>query len=138
MDVVTINFVAVFLAAVANMVIGAMWYSPMLFGTQWSALMGYKAKDLPKMQESAKKGYALMFAVSLVMAYVMAHFISYLGISTMQEAIQFGFWVWLGFVGATQVSDHIWSEKPMQLLYINSGYRIVSTIAMALVLTMWV
>ncbi|KXK09831.1 MAG: hypothetical protein UZ22_OP11002000995 [Microgenomates bacterium OLB23] len=138
MDLTSVNFVAIFLAAVANMVIGALWYSPTMFGTKWSALMGYKAKDLPKMQQAAKNGYAVMFVVSLVMAYVMAHFIQYLGITTVQEACQFGFWVWLGFVGATQISDHIWSEKPLQLLYINSGYRIVATITMALVLTLWV
>jgi hypothetical protein len=138
METVSINFIAVLLAAVSNMVIGAVWYSPMLFGKQWSSLMGYKDKDIPKMQEEAKTGYAVMFIVSIISAYVMAHFVQYLGISTVQEAATFGFWIWLGFVGAVQVSDHVWNGKPMQLLYINTSYRLVSTIAMALILTMWV
>jgi len=137
MELVSINFIAVLLAAVSNMVIGFFWYSPMLFGKQWMALMGIKEKDMGKMQEEAKNGYVLTFVAALAMAYVMAHFVGNLGLSTMGEAVQLGFWVWLGFIGATHVSDHVWIGKSMQLLYLNSGYRIVSTIVMALILTMW-
>jgi hypothetical protein len=42
---ITINYAAVLLAAVANMVVGMLWYGP-LFGKQWQALMGFNADSM--------------------------------------------------------------------------------------------
>ncbi len=137
METVDVNYVSVLLAAISNMVLGFLWYSPVLFGKQWMDLMGYKEKDMPKMQEEAKKGYMTSFVLAVLMAYVMAHFISYLGVETPMQAVQLGFWTWLGFVGNTQLGEQLWTGKPMQLFYLNTGYRLVSTVVMALILTMW-
>jgi hypothetical protein len=35
MTQIDINYVAVFVAALASMIIGAAWYSPILFGKEW-------------------------------------------------------------------------------------------------------
>lgn len=138
MENVDINYVSVILAAVSSMVLGFVWYSPALFGKPWMALMGFKEKDMGKMQEEAKKGYAVSFVLSIVTAYVIAHFVKLIGVVTIEQAVQLGFWTWLGFVGTTQLGDQLWGGQPMKLFYINSGYRLVSLIIMVLILTMWV
>ena len=51
---VEINWLAVLLAALANMVIGAVWYMPQLFGKEWQKIVGLKDKD---MKAGAPVGY---------------------------------------------------------------------------------
>src|SRR3989344_4713354 len=108
MQPVQINLMAVVLAAIASMVLGFVWYGP-LFGKQWMKLSGMTQKD---METAKKKGMEKMHAIammgSLVMAYVMTHFIQYVGAMTAELGAQLGFWLWLGFVATVQMSDVLW------------------------------
>jgi len=65
-------------AAIAGMLIGAFWYSPLLFGKLWMRLSGLTEKQL---NEAKKKGmgklYFIAFIGILVMSYVLAHFVDY-------------------------------------------------------------
>jgi hypothetical protein len=131
-----VNWLAVLAAGVINMIIGSLWYSPLLFLKPWMATLPKKEKENKNINMG--KIYGIMFVGALIMAYVMAMFTKIANTTLLDTGAMLGFWIWLGFVGAVQVSDHVWNGKPMQLLYINTSYRLVSTIAMALILTMWV
>ena len=50
-----VNYLAVLVAAIVNMVVGALWYSPLLFGKAWMKLTGFNKKQLKKAKEKAKK-----------------------------------------------------------------------------------
>ena len=132
-----INYIVVFLAAIASMVIGMFWYSPSIFGKEWMKMMGPKAKDMGKMDADTKKSIAIGFLVSLLGAYVLAHFVNWFQLETIQEAVQFSFWTWLGFIAAVQFSDMLWTKSPMKLFYINGGYRLVALVVMTSILTLW-
>ena len=71
MMMVSLNYWAILVAAVVNMVIGMVYYSPMAFGGLYGKLMGKKSTDM-KM-----KGYEfpVQFVASLVLVYVLAHFL---------------------------------------------------------------
>ncbi len=43
---ITINYWAVLAAAVASMIIGSIWYSPLLFAKKWLAAMGWSKEHL--------------------------------------------------------------------------------------------
>jgi hypothetical protein len=43
-----INYLAVLVAALVSMVIGGLWYSPLLFGNIWMKLSGITQKDVEK------------------------------------------------------------------------------------------
>ena len=49
---VSINYLAVLVAAIASIVLGFVWYGP-LFGKTWTQLMGF---DKKKMDDMKKKG----------------------------------------------------------------------------------
>jgi hypothetical protein len=132
-----INFVAVLAAAIANMAIGWFWYSTSGFGNQWMDLTGMRPKNKQEEEAMKKAGGPAMagaFVTSLVTAYVLAHFVSFLDLGTAMDGAQLGFWVWLGFAGATGLSDHLFSNKPMQLFYINTGYRLATFLVMGAIL----
>ena len=43
-----VNYLAVLVAAIVSMVIGGLWYSPLLFGNVWMKLSGITQKDVEK------------------------------------------------------------------------------------------
>ena len=135
----SVNYLSVFLAGVASMVVGFLWYSPMLFGNHWARAMGWDLTDSAKMAEMKKgagKSYAWSFVGSLVMAYVLAVFLGVAG-GDVWQGLCVAFWLWLGFVATVKFSDFLFSDKNVALFFINSGYQLASILAMALVIGWW-
>ena len=134
---VSINYLAVLVAAIASMVIGFIWYGP-LFGKMWMRMMGF---DKKKMDEAKKKGmgktYALAFLTSLIMSYVLAHFVSYLQAMTIADGAILGFWLWIGFFATTQLGMVMWEGKPVKLYILNTLHYLVTLIVMASILAVW-
>ena len=135
---IAINYFAVVVAAVAANALGALWYSPLLFGKQWVALMGWTPAQ---MEEAKKKGmgkmYAIQFLASLVSAYVMARFVGVWAANDAAAAWQLAFWAWLGFVAAGSIGAVLWENKSVKLYAINVVYSLVSLTIMAMILALW-
>ena len=134
MPQVHINFLAVLAAAVANMIIGSIWYSPGVFGRTWMSLIGKRMED---MKGGAGRAYAAAFVVALILAYVLAHFVGYTQAYSVGQGIQLGFWVWLGFVATTSTGDYIFAGRPRQLYFINNGYQLVTLLVNGALLAAW-
>lgn len=47
---IDVKCLAVFLAAISSMVVGFLWYSPLLCGKPWIKLMGYTDESLKSAQ----------------------------------------------------------------------------------------
>ena len=124
MFLVPINYLAVLLCGIAAMVIGFLWYGP-IFGMA-------KAKD------SMPQTYGLMFASSLVMAYVLDHFIWYAapGSITILIGVKTAVWAWLGLIATSSLSRWLFSpdKKPLKLLAVDTGYYLVTLMAMGAIL----
>jgi hypothetical protein len=76
---VDINWAAVLVAALINMVTGSLWYSKALFAKPWIKLTG--KKDM----EGGGVGYAVAMAGALVQAWIMAHFVVYASSNTLWQ-----------------------------------------------------
>src|SRR2546426_8436636 len=78
MPTANINILAVLVAAVLTFVLGAVWYSPVLFAKQWMAAQGYTPEKLEEMKRrGVTRAYAVSVLCYLVTAYVMALLASY-------------------------------------------------------------
>src|SRR5579884_480335 len=126
------NLVAIVAAIIVNMVLGALWYSPVLFAKPWMKLSGVSMDKINK--NSANAGYFISFLGSLIMAFVLSYFISLTGMKSLSSGIQIGFWAGLAFIAATMVSDYMFAGRPMKLFYINLGYRWLGLILMGAVI----
>lgn len=138
---VPINGWAVFVAAIASMAIGFVWYGP-LFGKVWIGMMGWTAADMTKAKaKGMTKQYVLMFIGSLVMAFVLAHALvfaqTYLQASDASSGFQVGFWNWLGFIAPVTLSSVLWEGKSWKLWILNNGYQLVTLIVMGYILAYW-
>lgn len=133
--VIDINYLAILVSAVAQMVVGSVWYSPVLFGRTWMKAVGKTETEIKK---SAKGGaYFWAFIASLVTAYVLAFAVQVVEATTITDAILLGFWLWLGFVVTTSAGVQIFEGRPLKLFILNTGYYLVSLIIMTIILTMW-
>jgi hypothetical protein len=132
---VHVNYLAVIVAAIANMVIGSLWYSPALFGKEWMRLTGHKMGS----GKGVSTAYIMAAVVSLVEAFVLARFITidaattYLPVNIM-EAVKVAAWVWVGFVATVVASSFIFEGRPMKLYQITVGYQLVSFLVMGAII----
>ena len=129
----SVNLLAVVVAAIASMVIGMLWYGP-IFGKQWIAHMGIKTKDMASMKKGAGKKSAQGFISTLVMSYVLAHFIAFTQAATIAEGAVIGFWLWLGFVATVTAGSVIWERRSKDLYFLNNAYQLVSLAVMGAIL----
>jgi hypothetical protein len=137
---VGINPWAVLVSAIAAMVIGFLWYSPILFANPWMRLMGIDPADKAKIAEMQKgKIYdlALAFVASVVSAVVLAKIIDLTSVNTILYGMKIGFAVWLGFVTTVQLTGALFGKQPTKLYLINTGHQLVCYLAMGAILAVW-
>lgn len=136
--IIEINYLAVLGAAVVSMMLGFLWYSPMVLGTPWMKLKGYTNESLKKAQSEMGKLYGLSFVVALITAYVLSHVMAlsmnYYDYPKIQTGFTSAFWMWLGFVMPVQITATIFGDKKWKLLAIDSGYQLASLLGMGTVL----
>ena len=133
---ISINYWAVLAAAVANMLVGSLWYGP-LFGKQWKKLMGFSAEDPKSMKMKASTAMVGGLVTALVTAYVLAHFADVWGALDTAGAFALAFWIWLGFVATTQLAGVLWEGRPGKLFFLYTLQSLVSLVVIAWILVAW-
>ncbi|SRR5258708_6005634 len=133
---IAVNYWAILVAAIVNMTVGSLWYGP-LFGKMWKGLMGFSDQAMKSMKLTMWQAIFMGFLTALIMAYVLAHFVSIAGAVGIAGAWQLAFWVWLGFMLTITAGSFIWEGKPLRLFVLNAAQQLVSLFLMALVLVMW-
>ncbi len=134
---VSINYMAVLVAAIAAFVVGGLWYSPLLFGKIWMKLSKVQESDMKKMKKTMVASYILGFVTTLIMSYVLTHIVDYTESTTAAAGATAGFWAWLGFVATVQVGAVLWENKPFKLFALNTLHSLVALLIMGSILATW-
>ena len=140
MHIHNLNLLAVLIAGVSTMVVGFLWYSPILFAKPWMREMGYDPDDKAKtkeIQKSAGPAYMGSLLASLVSAFVLALFFHWLHVQSLRVGLMAAFHVWLGFVATVQLTGVLFMKQSMKLFAINTGYQLVCYLVMGAILTVW-
>jgi hypothetical protein len=135
-----LNWLAILVAAISTMVVGFLWYSPILFAKPWMREMGYDPNDKAKtqeMQKSAGPAYAGSFLASLLSAFTLALILHGLRAENLHIGLMVSFHVWLGFVATVQFTGALFAKQSMKLFAINTGYQLACYLAMGAILTLW-
>lgn len=134
---VTVNYLAVVVAALAAWILGALWYSPALFGKQWAAAQGFTPERMETMRQGMARKYLVTLVCLLIMAWVMAAFIDRMGILGAIGGVKLGGVVWLGFVATTGLTAQQFSGKPTGVFVIEVAYQLVYMVLMGVILAVW-
>lgn len=127
------NIVAILAAVIASMVIGAVWYSPMVFGKVWMKLTGKNTQEL----KNPAFSYIVMTVVAFLQALVLSQFIGFVGAGSTYQGMITGFWAWFGFVATTQASGFVFQGKSWRLYLLDNGYHLISLMLMGIILASW-
>lgn len=130
-----INFLAVAVTAAILWVIGAAWYSPVLFAKPWAKLVGVS-------KETARPGFMVLgmicsYVGDFVVALALAHLMVWSGAPTFGWGVFIGCLVWLAFYGAIQMPQTIFENKPFKLFAINGAYWLIGLGLSGGILAVW-
>jgi hypothetical protein len=133
-----IKYPAVILATLVHFFLGGLWYSPLLFANKFIQLINWSPEKVAAIQnQSHAKELAIAFVTSLVLVYILAHFVQYTKATTPMAGIQTAFWLWLGFIVTTQAATVIFEQRPLGLYLINIGYQLVGCALAGAILGIW-
>ena len=131
-----INWLHVLVAAVGYFVLGAVWYSPLLFAKKWQ---GYVGMDMTS--PDAKKGMGQSMIISFILMIVCAIGISILAdklnLQGAVSGLKLGFLTGLCFSGTAIHIAYLYEKKPLGLHLINALYSVVGNIIAAIIICSW-
>lgn len=131
-----IKYPAVIVAAIAHWILGAVWYG--VFSTKFVALMAWTPEKMAAVEtQNHAKEYVLAFLSSLVLVYILAHFVQYTNATNAAGGLQTAFWLWLGFIVTTQAATVIFEERKPGLYLLNIGYQFVACSVAGVILAIW-
>ena len=136
LDLADVNYLAVIAAIAVNMIVGAVWYSPLLFARPWMAANGFTEEQI-KAQGSATRGYIVSVIASVVIAFAIALFAQAAGAVAAIDGLLLGLAAGVGFVATTSAANYIFEDRPLKLYLINAGYPVVSFTLIGLLIGAW-
>ena len=130
-----VNYVAILAAAAAAFVVGAVWYSPLLFGETWMTLRGMDPTAITGASMPAGEMLG-EFARWLIVGYVVSRFIARLGIGDPKSALEFGGWMWIAIY--TALAGSVLHEgTPWRLYAIHVSDGLVRLLVITSILGVW-
>ncbi len=126
----------ILLAALASIVIGSLWYSPLLFGKIWMKEKGIDPNC--KMDAAMKKkmvcSYSIQIVASLLTAFIMSNIALYGGANTYGMGAALGFSLWLGFSLTATMATVAWEGKLTKTTLITASNYLVTYVAMGMII----
>lgn len=133
MDLSTINWLAVLVAAISAFVLGGLWYSPVLFAKPWMAASGVT-------EEKAKAAnMAVVFATAFVWSLLgAACFAMFIGPKPdLAFAVAAGAATGLFWITGSFGINYQFEQRPYSLLAINGGYHTLQYTLYGVILGLW-
>jgi Protein of unknown function (DUF1761) len=127
-----VSILAIFLSGISNTIIGAIWYSPLLFSNIWIKAMGKKKEDLD--MKGANLGYLLNILASFISAYVLSLFINEIENVSILDGALVGFLAGLGIAACREISPTFFEGRNKILFFISIGYHIVALTVMGIII----
>ena len=129
------NIWAVLVCFVAFMAIGALWYSPVLFGNYWLKFIGKKKEEIEK--ENGNRSMMSGMIPALVSTIMLAITLGMVNAATLIDALMIGSIASIGFIGMSAWNLVLFEGKSFMLAVVNVGYSFASMNVAAIILTFW-
>ena len=129
-----INHLAVFVCALLSLVIGGLWYSPLLFFKAWQRQSGLTDEQIS--QAKPIKTYSLTLVLAWIISYNLAFF---LGDSqtNWKWGLIAGLLAGVGWVATMFTIISLFEQRSFKYMLINGGYITVYFAVIGLVLGFW-
>jgi len=134
MEQFEINHLAVIVCAIANLVLGGIWYSPLLFAKAWMKENNFTTENMKKTNPVVT--FSLSLIIALVISYNMAFF---LGDSEtdMLWGTTAGFLAGFGFSALIFTIIALFEQRSWKYILINGGYITIYFTLIGFILGAW-
>ena len=137
MDFANINYLAVFVAALASFALGSLWYNASLFGKTWQNELGFTDEYLK--EANMGKVFGSAFVLMLIMAFGMGMLVQghYEEDINWLQGLYHGLYLGLLFVGTSYGVNMLFQRRSFKLWAIDSSYQIACLALMGAILGAW-
>ena len=125
-----LNLLAIFLAWLVHIVLGLIWFSPKLFGNQWTKLTGKDLKPDSKWIVPGLLGH-------LLMVFVLIFLIKIANIQHGSGGLVIGLLAWIGFIVPLETGELVWERIPLRLYLIRISNQFIGLAASGFILGAW-
>ncbi len=122
MQIFHVSPLAVFYSAIAQWLLGALWYG-YVFKARWKALVGIPEGDKPK---NAWFPMVVALVANVVLSLLLAHLIQWSGATALPRGLYVGAICWAGFVAPVMITQSIAEKRPAKLFAINASYWLMA------------
>ena len=124
------NWLAIIIAAIANMIIGFLWYGTWAFGKSWMKLSGHT------MGEGFEPGplYLMTAVAAVVQAITMAWLIGQTGANSGAAGAIVGLYVGMGIVAAAMFAEVLFAGRHPRLFAIVAGYSVLALVVQGMII----
>ena len=127
-----VNILAVAVAALSSLLIGGVWFSPILFARAWQREAGLTDDQLRK---GAGKALGSAFVLALIIALNLGMFLGrHAGIAWGAGA---GALAGIGWATASLATVYLFERRSLILIVIDGGYLAVSYAVMGAIIGVW-
>jgi len=130
-----INYWAVLVAGIAYMVLGAVWYSPLLFAKTWLAAVG-KSEDEIKAAHSPGT-YIWAFVASFLTGYGIARIMIWTNGSSVSDALKIALVIGVCFVLTSFSINDCFEHRRCKLTVINILYHVIGILIIGIIIGAW-
>jgi hypothetical protein len=135
-----LNYLAVLVSTLAYFILGALWYSPVLFSKPWMAGHGISMPDNDEAKAKMKKQMPMMMLMTFVVCFIASVAIGWLeaviGATNCVLGLKIGV-VASVFPCVAIALSHMYTQKSFKLTVIDAGYHVAGVIAAAVILSVW-
>lgn len=128
-----INYLAVLVSTVCMMVVGFLWYSPVLFAKPWMELMNFKKEEMEG------KGTAAIFGalfMAMLISFLMAVLMEMVTVTNIKAGLEVGIVVSL-IVALAIGTNFLFEKKTCKHYFITVGYNVVTILIVSIILSAW-
>lgn len=128
------NILAIVLCGVWSMLVGFVWYSPMMFEKSWRELSGISKKAIKMGQNEMAKTFGGVLLLNFLVAFVLSYF--FIVTNDVLGNIMLVALLWFAFTFVPAFTMNVFGRKSFKLTLINSGYNLVTFLGFAVIFSL--
>lgn len=128
-----LNIWTVLVAVASTFVLGAIWYSPLMFGNIWMTAENSSTKKVQKHHNIVVYGISFLFAFIAVIGFALV-----VGLKpTIATSLKAAFLIGICWVATSFGINYLFAGRKVKLLLIDAGYHLMQFILYGFIFGFW-
>jgi hypothetical protein len=134
---ITVNYLAVLVAAIVSFILGAIWHGP-LFGKTWAVARGLTPEQIEAGKKHMPRYMVIIFLLLVVVAWGLAVLAGYTHLVTLMQGLKLGFICWLAFAVTTGLAEAAMVPgAKYTTFYVSMGSWLITFLVSGMIVSYW-